>query len=189
MNFWKCLEQRLETKNDRLPRHADVIIGIGIDVAKDGIRPSSQSKAVAETVSRLFRRGLANNILLVGGHSKNHLSLTEAKLMCRIVSRRVPSNRIIIENKSLRTWENADLALPIMKQHGWNTAIVVAQQWHARRVRATLKKRWSSQKIKFVIIKAPSSYGGGSQRRLDSFWRFAIWDTLAFILSKFKGYI
>lgn len=85
---------------------------------------------------------------------------------------------------------NADECLKIMQENGWKSAIIVAQQWHARRVRATFKKRWAKSGIRFYIIKAHSNYFKemNSQKRFESFWKFALWDTLAFVVSKIKGY-
>ena len=64
----------------------------------------------------------------------------------------------------------------------WKTAIIVTQQLHARRVRETFKKL--QNKFDFYIIKAESKYGGGSQRRLNNFFSFLLWDTTALILLK-----
>ncbi len=69
--------------------------------------------------------------------------------------------------------------------------VVVAQQWQARRARATFQRCFADTGIQVHVRKAYSPYypkDENSQRRFKSFWRFAIWDTLAFIVSKLKGY-
>jgi uncharacterized SAM-binding protein YcdF (DUF218 family) len=192
MDFWDWLERLLETKDDVLPLEADVIIGIGIDVSKDGQKASPQSKAVAIKVLKLFQKGRGKNILLSGGYSAG--AITEAKAMDDIISKEVSKPKIILEEKSYRTYMNADYTLRILKEKGWKSAIIVAQQWHARRVRATFRKRWIKSGIHFAVIKARSKYRSGpknesnSQKRLKHFLLFVFWDNLAFIISKLRDY-
>jgi len=157
-------------------------------VSKDKTKASPQSKVVALEALDLFLKGKAKNILLAGGYLGKPDEITEAEAMARVIENSVPKEKLFLESKSYRTYMNADCTLPIMESHGWKTAIIVAQQWHARRVRATFKKRWRGSDIKFAIIKARSPYGGGSQSRLNYFWTFAIWDSLAFVFSKLKSY-
>jgi uncharacterized SAM-binding protein YcdF (DUF218 family) len=107
--------------------------------------------------------------------------------MAEVIKKNVPSERLIIENKSLKTYGNAKESLTIMRKHGWKTAVVVAQQWHARRVKATLRKMWGSD-IKFCVVKAHSPYGGNSGLVMRNFLFFLIYDTLSFIFFKIKGY-
>lgn len=172
-------------KNDKLSGTYDVVVAVGIDLSKDGLHASPQSYAVALKAVEIYRRGLAKNVLLVGGYSVD--GITEAEDMALKAYFQVPKHNLFKENKSKRTWLNADLSLPILRENNWESVIIVAQQWHARRVRATFKKRWPKN-IHFSVIKAWSRYGGGSQKRLRCFLCFVIWDTLDFIFSKLKGY-
>jgi len=192
MDFWNWLEKLLETKDDVLPLEADVLMGIGIDVSKDGLKASPQSEAVALKILELFQEGKGKNVLLSGGYSVG--GITEAKSMDNIFSKKVSKLKPILEEKSYRTYMNADCTLPILKEKGWKNAIIVAQQWHARRVRATFRKRWAKCGVHFAVIKARSKYGtgsgndGNSQNRLKHFVIFLFWDTLAFIISKIRDY-
>jgi uncharacterized SAM-binding protein YcdF (DUF218 family) len=139
MDFWDWLERLLATKDDVLPLEADVIMGIGIDVSKDGQKASPQSEAVALKVLELFLKGRGKNILLSGGYSAG--GITEAKAMDDIISKEVSKSKIILEEKSYRTYLNAKYTLPILEEKGWKNTIIIAQQWHARRVRATFSKK------------------------------------------------
>lgn len=186
MGFWDWLERSLETRDDRLPKKVDVAIAVGIDVSKDGTKASPQSRAVALKAAELFLRGKAENVLSVGGYSAG--GPIEAEAMADIIADNIPETNLFLEKKSFRTYLNADYTLLILKQNGWKTAIIVAQQWHARRVRVTFRKRWQGSGIKFFVVKAQSPYGGGSQKRLNHFWSFVLWDIYAFIVSKIKGY-
>lgn len=196
MKFSEHIERLLETRDDELPRTGGVnaIIAVGIDVSKDGWSASQQSKDVASRASHLYLNRVSNHLIFSGGYRTK--ALTEAELMYEAVKYYVPDpasnyttdGHTFVETESTRTWMNADESLKIMKAHGWTSAIVVAQQWHARRVRATFRKRWGPG-YAIYVVKARSAYtGDNSQGRLRSFWRFAIWDTLAFIVSYLKGY-
>ncbi|XOU94724.1 MAG: YdcF family protein [Candidatus Kerfeldbacteria bacterium] len=185
MFLW--LEKLFAIKDDRLPINADVVIGIGIDVSKDGRSASPYSKSVAEKCLKLYKQDKIANVLLVGGYPVG-LALNEAQAMRNCISRSVDVDSLFLEENSFRTYLNADYCLPIVQKHGWTKVIIVAQQWHARRVKATFKKRWAGTGIKIYVVKAWSDYGGGSQSRLDHFLSFAAWDTLSFILSYFKGW-
>lgn len=182
------LEKLLAVKDDPLPIIADVVIGVGVDVTKRGDKVSPQSRAIAKKCLVLFNAGRAENILLTGGYTIYPWPVTEARAMCDVIAWQVPWENIWLEEESCRTYGNADCSLPIVLEQGWKKVIIVAHQWHARRVRATFKKRWAGQGIEIHVIKAWSEYGGGSQSRLNHFFTFALWDTLAFVYSKLKGY-
>lgn len=206
MKFSEWFERIFETKDDQMPQKADVIIAIGTDVSADGYSPSPQSQAIAHKAAAFYLCDRANAIIFCGGYSTR--GLTEAERMWNHVKNRVPfpadryttDGQTFLETKSTRTYGNADNTLAIMKEHNWKTAIIVAQQWHARRVRATFWWRWNKQHkffwrkkcegpYRIAVVKARSSYSGdNSQSRLHSFWKFAVWDTLTFIFSYFKGY-
>lgn len=191
MSFWKWLEGKLVTHNDQLfpCTTADVIIGVGIDVSADGQEASPQSRAVAAQCNELLCREYGKRIIFTGGYFlPGSDGVTEAHGMLDSLSNDVPPEKVTLENEANRTWLNADYTLPLIEPHE-HDIIIVAQQWHARRVRATFKKRWANRPdIRIRVIKARSNYGGGSQRRLDHFWSFLFWDTCAFIISKLKSY-
>jgi hypothetical protein len=194
MSFWQWLEKRLVTADDPLPRGSAVIIGVGIDVSAVGNSASPYSKAVANKCGELFRAGYGHRIIFTGGYFKPYVTgVTEARGMERHLTADIPRNIVALELRAQRTGMvsgahlNADNVLPMLKPNE-KTVIVVAQQWHARRVRAAFNKRWAGSGIDIRVVKAWSDYGGGSQKRLDHFWSFFLWDSLAFVISKLKGY-
>jgi uncharacterized SAM-binding protein YcdF (DUF218 family) len=188
MSFWKWLECLTVINDDPLLKRADIVIGVGIDVSADGSKASPQSKAVANKVAEIWEAGRARNVLLAGGFRLGQ-GKTEAELMWDEIRNRVPAGRVYLENTSVRTYQNADYTRTIMQDNCWSSAIVVAHPQQARRVKATFGKSWAKKQLRFVVIKAPSHYtGDNSQRRLRHPLNFIIWDTLAFIYSKFRGY-
>lgn len=193
MSFGKWFEERFTRRDDNRPQNVGAIIAIGIDVDKKGLGPSPQSAVVAVGAERIFSELKNDNsgliLILTGGyHHKDRPGFTEAFVMQERIRNSVPKEAIILEEKSWRTYLNADNVLPILQELHLKQVIIVAQQWHARRVAATFKKRWAYTGIEFAVVKAWSEYGGGSQRRLNNFFYFFVWDTLAFIISKLKGY-
>lgn len=225
MKFSGLIERLFETCDDPIPPEpADIVIGIGTDVSKDGLDVSPQSRAIAEKVLEIFLSGKARFILFTGGYSytageKDEENATEtaqkiadglretyteagcmsSHLFALSVSRNIDAKifteyKILHETDSRRTYLNADFTLQKIKNLRWligdcKSVIVVAQQWHARRVRATFRKRWRGSGIKISVVKAYSPYtDDNSQWRWRKFWRFAMWDTIAFVISKLKGY-
>lgn len=178
MGLWGLVEQRFETSDDALPERADVIIVLGAALSKDGRGLSPQSCANLERALALVAEWRSNTLLFVGGNGVG--ALTEADAMARCVADRW----VYVERRSHNTRTNALYALPIMRSQGWRHAIVVAQQWHARRVRATFRKQWRGSGVQFAVVKARSPYGGASQMRFAHFVSFLLWDTFAFAVYK-----
>lgn len=185
MSFLGWLERRLETRDDPLLDKADVVIGFDFGFSKDGMKASPQSRAITEKCLEVYNYGMAGSVILSGGLKVCNRS--DAEAMADILKDKIPEDKLFLDTESWGTNGNADQSLKIMLQHGWTSAIVVAQQWHARRVRATLRKMWPSC-MKFSVIKARSEYGGNYGRIADNFIFFSLYDTLAFIWFWIKGY-
>lgn len=174
---------------------ADVVIGIGTDVSPDGRSCSPQSAAIADRVLLLFRAGCAKNVLLVGGNQAKYGGLIEAMAMANRIGHELPEGSLYLECFSRNTRQNAEFSLEIMKEHGWQYAIIVAQPVHALRVSRTFRKLWMEHcdcltLVHCRVVTAPSEYGGGSQRRWGSFLSFFIWDRIiAMPFFKLKGWI
>ena len=64
--------ERYEIKDDFVPAHphaANVIIGIGTDVSRDGRKVSPQSAAIVETIADFYSCFRSEDILFTGGYS------------------------------------------------------------------------------------------------------------------------
>lgn len=189
MSLTNWLERKFAIPDGNTAEQADVIIGIGIDVSSNGQDPSCQSLNVSYRCQELFLHHRGQNIIFTGGYSHNNGPCEAQAMYNAMAFPSIPRNNVFLEIDSTRTWENADNTLRIMRQHNWHTAIVVAQQGHARRVRATFRRRWRNSGRRFIVVKAWSPYRGGSQKRLNSFWHFSLWNTAAWLYSKLKGYV
>src|SRR5713226_9282827 len=157
--FWERVQQRFEAPDDPLPSCADVAIALGYGLAPNGKSPRPQSAVNAAKAVDLFLEGRARSVLFVGGGTRGGTT-TEAEAMASSISGSVPRPNLLLETKSRSTVGNADNSLRILADHGWRTAIVVSQQWHARRVRAVFRKRWKGGGIELAVVKARSPYGG-----------------------------
>lgn len=176
--------------DDPLPPTVDLVLGVGADVSRDGGGPSKQSAAVAEKAMALAEQHVAKYILFCGGYRRT--IFPEAVLMSQHVfgeTRRLRSQAtLLIERDSKTTRENALFTLPYVQEVGARSVIIVAQQWHARRVRATFRRAWAETGIRLAVVKAFSGYGGGSQRRWNHFLTMAAWDSVAWVISRLRGY-
>lgn len=190
MNWLERLEDRLTMMNDPIPGDVDMVIGMGVDVAAGGQRPSPQSEAVARKAFELVTITGAPRLLFIGGYAKG--GPCEARLMGTFIRQTFERTKnhleILAETNSKNTPENVAYSLPILRQFGCRHVVVIAQQWHARRVRATWRRLATDAGVTVSVIKAHSPYGGGTQMRLSCWPTFLVWDTLAFVISKIKGY-
>lgn len=70
----------------------------------------------------------------------------------------IPQDAILTENEALSTYQNAELTLNIMKQHGFTSAIVVSSDFHMRRVKFLFDKEYRRTGIKLTYIGTDSGY-------------------------------
>ncbi len=108
-------------------RPADVIIVLGGGV--DGTTRRTQHAAA------LFHQGYAPYLLCTGGIGRGgHIS--EAAFCAQIAQNAgVPADAIVLEEHSRSTEENAIYAAAIMQEHGWQTAVLVSDDYHLWRAR------------------------------------------------------
>lgn len=88
----------------------------------------------AELAAELFHRGIAPVIVVTGGPSR-HDGRVEARLHESILLRSgVPSDAILVEDRSSHTGENVDFALALLDKHGVipRTVAAVAKIYHRR---------------------------------------------------------
>lgn len=82
----------------------------------------------------LYQKGVAPRVFIIGtgDHPTNRRALLQAG---------VPEDRITIEKESRTTWENAQLAKPLLEASGVRRALLVTSSFHARRALATFQQR------------------------------------------------
>lgn len=110
----------------------DVIIVLGAGVQRNGRAGPSLTRR-ATHAAELWQAGVAPRILCTGGQT-DRAPRTEADA-CRevLLSRGVPENAIIVEENSRSTEENAINSHTIMRDNGWQTAVIVSESYHVFR--------------------------------------------------------
>ncbi len=148
-----------------------------------GLRPAdmllvlgSYDTRVPEWAAGLFLDGWAPLITASGGGDKSDVTgnwdRPEAQVFADIMRRRgVPVDKILIEDRSNNTGENAYLAGELWKQQGLDpkTVIVATQPYMERRAFATLAKWWPEREL--IMTSPPVEIAewmehGGTERRV-----------------------
>jgi uncharacterized SAM-binding protein YcdF (DUF218 family) len=118
--------------------HADVIVVLGCNIVGPNRGPSTCISARSAHAAELYKQGLAPRIIATGGPVE--ATTTESEVLANVLeSDGVPRDAIIQENRALNTIQNMTYSQAIMREHGWNTAILVTEPFHIKR--ATLIAR------------------------------------------------
>lgn len=116
---------------------ADVAIVLGNSVESDG-RPSARLRARLDKAVELYRGGLFGHVIVSGGTGVE--GFNEAEVMKRyLVSQGVPEGRIIADGEGLTTSLTARNAAQVMKERGWQSALVISQYFHVPRARLAVE--------------------------------------------------
>lgn len=113
----------------------------------------SHDTRVAERAAELFLDGLAPLLIFSGGLGRlteGVWSKTEADLFAEIaITKGVPNEAILIENKSTNTGENILFTQQLLKKRHLEpqSFIVVQKPYMERRSFATFKKHWPDKKL------------------------------------------
>jgi uncharacterized SAM-binding protein YcdF (DUF218 family) len=117
---------------------ADVAIVPGNTVERDG-RPSARLRARLDQTIALYRQGLFPDVIVSGGVGSE--GFDEAEVMKRyLVENGVPEGRIHVDSRGATTYLTARNAARMMRENGWQSAIVVSQYFHVPRMRLALKR-------------------------------------------------
>jgi vancomycin permeability regulator SanA len=117
---------------------ANVAIVPGNTVEKDG-RPSARLQARLDQTVALYRQGLFPDVIVSGGVGSE--GFDEAEVMKRyLVENGVPEGRIHVDSGGATTYLTAKNAARIMRENGWQSAMVVSQYFHVPRMRLALKR-------------------------------------------------
>ena len=117
---------------------ADVIVVPGNTILPDGT-PSPRLQARLDVALKQFQEHRAPRILVSGATGKE--GFDEAAAMARYLLRRgVPASAIIEDSQGWTTDATARNAALLMRQHGWQTAMVATQYFHVPRFRLALER-------------------------------------------------
>jgi uncharacterized SAM-binding protein YcdF (DUF218 family) len=113
--------------------HADVILVLGA-AQYDG-DPSTILRNRLDHARTLYEQGVASEIVTVGGRQpRDRFTEAEASGMY-LISRGVPSDRIIEVNAGNDTLNSLRAAAGVLRQHSWASAVLVSDPWHMFRAK------------------------------------------------------
>jgi uncharacterized SAM-binding protein YcdF (DUF218 family) len=114
--------------------HEPADVGIVLGAALWNNVPSPALRERLEKALELYEEGYFSHIIVTGGLDYNGSTITEAQGMKHYLSARgVPEAVIFTENLATDTYENLWFSREIMKQNGWETAIIVTHTYHGAR--------------------------------------------------------
>jgi vancomycin permeability regulator SanA len=117
---------------------ADVAIVPGNTVEKDG-HPSARLRARLDQTVALYRQGLFPNVIVSGGVGSE--GFDEAAVMkSYLVENGVPAGHIHVDSGGATSYLTARNAARMMREHGWQRAMVVSQYFHVPRMRLALQR-------------------------------------------------
>ena len=116
---------------DRAAR-SDVIIVLGSGLNRNQT-PGPSLRNRSEHAAALWREGYAPAIICAGGYAR-WATRSEADGCAEVLRENgVPDSAILLEERSRSTEENAAYAQEIMRQHGWQSALIVSDGYHLLR--------------------------------------------------------
>ncbi|WP_028530584.1 YdcF family protein [Paenibacillus sp. HW567] len=137
-----------------------------------------------EQGAELYQAGYAPYLLL--SNSKESTSASGDMLQTALALG-IPTDAILTENAALSTYQNAELTLPIMKQHGFTSAIVVSSEFHMRRVKLLFDHVYKKSGIELTYIGSDSGYNAKSWWS-DRYSRETTFNEYTKMIGNFFGY-
>ena len=111
---------------------SDCIIVLGARVRPDGTL-SDSLRYRCEAALEAWQQGLAAQVIVCGAQGRDE-PVSEAEAMrAWLVEQGVPEGNIVLEDGSYNTEQNLQNAQALMRERGWESAIVVTSDYHLER--------------------------------------------------------
>ena len=166
---------------------SDVIILLSSSqIDSDWLTPDASQRTLGAL--KLYREHYASHIISSGSQFAN--GLHQAELQAEWLERAgVPPEAILVEGRSHRTYQSAEMVSRIMAQHGWTSAVIVTSQMDVPRVKLAFRK-WG---VRTSFLATPEFR---TQTGFHVFDRWAsdvsyhaTYEYAALVLYKLKGWI
>ena len=109
-------------------------VGIVLGAGLWGEEPSPALKERLDYAVSLFNEGYYSRIIVTGGLGTSDARITDAEgAAAYLIAHGVPSEAIALDKRSKDTYENLLFAKQIMKEQGWETAVIVTHWYHGSR--------------------------------------------------------
>lgn len=113
------------------PEPGDAIIVLGAKLI--GNEPSTMLRLRLDEAVKLFNESYAPNIIVSGAQGPDEIASEAAAMQSYLISRGIPPDHIIIEDRSFNTYQNLNNCRAIMNERGLKRAIIVSNASHIRR--------------------------------------------------------
>lgn len=125
------------------PKQSDVIIVL------------SGGQGRVEKAAELYKAGYAPYIILSNAKESTSKS---GDMVQNAIALGIPKDVIYTENAAKSTHQNAKYTLPIMKEYGFKSAIVVSSDFHMRRVKFLFGRVYKKSEIELTYVGSASGY-------------------------------
>lgn len=158
--------------------HSDAIVVLG-SAQYNGV-PSSIFQARLEHARTLYREGVAPVVVTVGGKKAGD-QFTEAEAGRDYLAREgVPSTALLAVPQGVDTLESMKDVAATFRSHGWHSAVLVTDPWHA--MRASRMAEDSGMEVS----SSPTRQGPAVQTRTTQF-HYIIRETAAYLVYRLTG--
>lgn len=122
-----------EALHEPTPPRTDVAVVLGCPSEDDG-RPSLCLQCRVRAAQHALLQGRVQALIVSGGAAHNRH--VEAEVMAGLLGRGgIDQRRILLEGQSLTTWQNLRFVQRLMRQHGYQTALLISARDHLPRAR------------------------------------------------------
>jgi uncharacterized SAM-binding protein YcdF (DUF218 family) len=158
---------------------SDAIVVLG-SAQYNGV-PSSIFQARLEHALDLYRQGVAPTIVTVGGKAAGD-EFTEAEAGRDYLAQAgVPDDALLAVQEGVDTLESMRAVAAEFDSHGWRTAVLVTDPWHAMRAQRM------AQDSGIEAVSSPTRQGPAVQTRATQF-RYILRETAAYLLYRATGH-
>ncbi len=104
-----------------------------------------------DEAARVYQEGYARYLIVSGGSCGKHKGRSQAGLMRdRAVRLGVPKENVLLEPHATSTYRHPGLVLPILREHGFRSAIIVSSPEHMRRAKLLFDREYRNQGITLI---------------------------------------
>jgi uncharacterized SAM-binding protein YcdF (DUF218 family) len=158
--------------------HSDAIVVLGS--AQYNGRPSSIFAARLEHAMKLYRAGVAPVVVTVGGKETGD-RFTEAEAGRDYMEKAgIPATALLAVPKGVDTLESMRDVAVVFGQHGWHSAVLVTDPWHAMRAQKM------ADDAGMDAVSSPTRQGPAVETRTTQF-KYILRETAAYLLYRATG--
>ncbi len=130
-----------------------IAVVLGNRINNDGSMSGIMLERLKMTID-MYKNLKPHKIILSGGAANKKVAMSEAQMMYGyLVENGIPSEVLVLENKSLTTKQNAELSVPIAVKLGATELLLCTSSEHLKRPYLNPVKLFKKQLAKYPTIK------------------------------------